>query len=248
MLKIDLRHGDCLQLLPTIPDDSVDAIICDLPYGSTANSWDSIIPLEPLWEQYNRIIRPDCAIVLTCSQPFTSMLVSSNPRRFKYEWIWEKTVSSGSLNAKKMPLKRHENILVFAGLTGKVRYFPQMAVGTPYQTKPETFNQSNYGHQQRPTLVNKGTRYPTSIIEVSNPRIKGGYPTQKPVELMRYLITTYTEEGDTVLDNSMGSGTTGVACVQTNRHFVGIDSNEDAFIRATTRIEKEQSDNQFLNW
>lgn len=232
-----LYEGDCLAIMSDIPDKSIDAIICDLPYGTTNNKWDVIIPLEPLWEAYNRIIKDTGTIVLTSSQPFTSVLVMSNVKNFKYEWIWRKTISSGSMNAKIMPLKNHESVLVFSGNSKKVTYYPLMTVGTPYKTKAQVFDASNYGEQARPEVVNDGTRYPTSVVDVPNPRIKGGHPTQKPVELMRYLIETYTLPHETVLDNCMGSGATGVACIQTDRQFIGIELNDDYYKLAKTRIE-----------
>ena len=234
-----LYNGDCLDIMQDIPDKSIDAIICDLPYGTTNNKWDIIIPLESLWMAYNRIIKDGGAIVLTSSQPFTSILVMSNIKNFKYEWIWRKTISSGSMNAKIMPLKQHESVLVFSGNSKtKVTYYPKMTKGTPYKTSPAKFAASNYGEQERPAIVNDGTRYPTSVIDVANPRVKGGHPTQKPVELMEYLVETYTLPGDTILDNCMGSGATGVACVQHNRQFVGMELDEKYYNFAETRIKE----------
>lgn len=233
-----LYNGDCLEVMEDIPNKSIDAIICDLPYGTTNNKWDVIIPLVPLWEAYNRIITDSGTIVLTSSQPFTSILVMSNTKNFKYEWIWRKSIASGSMNAKIMPLKNHESVLIFSGNSKKVTYYPQMEIGTPYKTKAQVFTASNYGEQFRPEVVNHGTRYPTSVFDVPNPRIKGGHPTQKPAELMRYLIETYTLPHQTVLDNCMGSGATGVACVQTNRQFVGIELDEDYYTLAKAKISE----------
>jgi DNA modification methylase len=164
----------------------------------------------------------------------------SNLVNFKYEWIWKKTISSGSMNAKIMPLKQHESVLVFSGNSKKITYYPIMEKGTPYKTKAQKFTASNYGEQERPEIVNEGERYPTTIVEVSNPRIKGGHPTQKPVDLMKYFIETYTKEGDTVLDNCMGSGSTGIACVKTGRKFIGIELNKEYYDAAKKRLEQAE--------
>ena len=217
MSKIDLLQGDCLELMKDIPDASIDMILCDLPYGTTRNKWDTIIPLEPLWEQYERVIKQNGAIVLFSQQPFTSTLVSSNPALFRYEWIWEKANSTGFLNANKMPLKLHENIAVFYNTT-------RGALGTNYGKVPA-----------RHVSNSDGSRYPVDIIKFNKDH--GMHPTQKPVALTEYLVRTYTNAGDTVLDNCMGSGTTGVACKNLGRDFIGIELDETYFNIAKERIE-----------
>ncbi len=239
---IDLRKGDCLELMKDIPDKSIDAIIADLPYGTTACKWDTIIPFEPLWEQYERIIKPNGAIVLTASQPFTSALVMSNPKWFKYEWIWEKSKASNFLLAKKQPLKAHENILVFGN--GGVVYYPQKTQGKPYyrggvkekHDNPEVSNNiPNYHSHIRKS--EDGLRFPRSVQYFTTAEFDGKFhPTQKPIALFEYLIKTYTNEGDLVLDNTMGSGTTGVACINTNRNFIGMELDDKYFEIAEKRI------------
>ena len=234
---IDLRHGDCLELMKDIPDKSIDMILADLPYGTTACKWDTIIPFEPLWEHYERVIKDNGAIVLTASQPFTSALVMSNPNIFKYEWIWDKKNISNPFLAKYQPLKQHESILVFG--KGTINYYPIM---TPrdkvrkYKDKyggGESFNKKGTGEKEY-TLKFK---YPKSILQYTNAIQKGKvHPTQKPVALFEYLIKTYTDEGETVLDNVMGSGSTGVACINTNRNFIGIELDENYFEIAKKRI------------
>ncbi len=214
-------QGDCLELMKDIPDGSVDMILADLPYGTTACKWDTIIPFEPLWEQYKRIIKPNGAIVLTASQPFTSALVMSNPKMFRYEWVWDKRMATGFLDAKKRPLKVHENILVFYEKLPK--YNPIFTNGKPY-TRPEPTKLFD-GYRQDllkvATTNVSGKRYPKTIIDISNANQTGKvHPTQKPVALFEYLIKTYTNEGDLVLDNVAGSGTTGVACQNLNRNFI----------------------------
>lgn len=216
-----------------IPDGSVDLILTDLPYGTTQNKWDSVIPFEPLWGQYWRILKKNGAVVLTAMQPFTSALVMSQPKAFKYQWVWEKTQVTGFLNAKIQPLRRHEDILVF--YKSQPTYNPQFKEGAPYKTKRAT-KSKNYGSQRETSTVNKGIRYPTSILTVSQNRIEKGHPTQKPVALMEYMIKTYTNEGETVLDSTMGSGTTGVAAHNTGRKFIGIELDLGYFETAKNRI------------
>jgi len=230
---IDLREGDCLEVMKDIPDRSIDMILCDLPYGTTRNKWDSIIPLEPLWKQYNRIIKERGVIVLTAQTPFDKVLGVSNLKHLKYEWIWQKTESTGFLNAKKMPLKKHENILIF--YEKPPTYNPQFTRGEPYSYKKMGISSENYGNSKgTEKIVNEGKRYPTSIVTFK--KDKGLHPTQKPVALFEYLIKTYTNEGDTVLDNCMGSGTTGIACKNLNRNFIGIELDEKYFEIAKERI------------
>ena len=238
---IQLMQGDCLELMKDIPDASVDMILCDLPYGTTACKWDTVIPFEPLWEAYKRIIKANGAIVLTGSQPFTSFLIVSNPKWFKHELIWDKVnLYTGSLLANKMPLKRHENIIVF--YQNQPVYNKQYRKGQPYSMTRNTKGVGEYASKsyERTKTINDGKHNPCSVLEIEggNKSEKGLHPTQKPVALMEYLIRTYTNEGDTVLDNCMGSGTTGVACVNTNRKFIGIEMEENYFNIAQNRINE----------
>jgi len=232
----DLRLGNCLEILPEIDDDSVDMLLVDLPYGTTACKWDTIIPLDQLWEQYNRVCKKNAAMVFTAQQPFTAVLASSNIKNLKYEWIWEKPQGTNPMNAKIMPLKSHENVLVF--YREKPTYNPQMWYSTPYggfsseESKiGEVYGGAKSKHRDNP----EGSRYPKSVQRWKQE--KGYHPTQKPVEMMEYLIKTYTNEGDTVLDNTMGSGTTGVACMNTHRNFIGIEMEDKYFNIAKDRIE-----------
>lgn len=230
---IDLRQGDCLELMKDIPDKSIDMILCDLPYGTTRNKWDSIVDLNELWVGYERIIKDNGVIVLFSQMPFTAELVHSNLKLFRYEWIWQKDNGTGFLNAKKMPLKIHENILVF--YKKLPTYNPQMRTGfKPYKCK-QGRHSTNYGaYEQGHITESNGERYPTDIIEFK--KDSGLHPTQKPVALLEYLIKTYTNEGDTVLDNCMGSGSTGVACKELNRDFIGIELSEEYYNIAKERI------------
>jgi DNA modification methylase len=244
---VNLHLGDCLDILPTLESNSVDLVLVDLPYGTTACKWDSIIPLDKLWEQYNRVCKNDGAMVFTAAQPFTTILASSNLENFRYEWIWEKPQGTNPMNAKVMPLKSHENILVF--YRKKPVYNPQMWYSTPYSGFSsdtskigEVYGKAQSKHRDNPD----GSRYPKTVLKFKQE--KGLHPTQKPVELMEYLIKTYTNEGDTVLDNTMGSGTTGVACANTQRNFIGMESDPDYFKLAEERIKntvvvQEQSQN-----
>lgn len=231
-MSIKLHNGDCLGVMRAIPDQSVDLILCDLPYGTTRNKWDSIIPLADLWAAYRRICRG--AIVLTAQTPFDKVLGASNLDMLRYEWIWRKEMGSGHLNAKKAPLKDHENVLVFYDKPPS--YNPQMRTGfKPYAVK-SGHGSSNYGAQQESVTVSDGSRYPVTVLEFPRDRDKV-HPTQKPVALMEYLIRTYTNAGDVVMDNCMGSGTTGVACVHSDRSFIGIERDPDYFKIAQGRID-----------
>lgn len=236
---ITLMHGDCLELMRGIPDKSVDLILCDLPYGTTQNKWDSIIPLEPLWAQYKRISTG--AIVLTAAQPFTSILVCSNLPMFRYDWSWCKSNATGHLNAKKMPMRQHEDVLVFG--VGKLLYNPQLFVKPSARSAQRSVKtKGSYGDFNEGVFrsIPDEMGYPRSVLNFStayHAREAGIHPTQKPVALMEYLIRTYTNEGDTVLDNCMGSGTTGVACLNTGRKFIGIEKDEGYFQKAKDRIE-----------
>ena len=231
-----LMKGDCLERMKEIPDGSVDCIITDLPYGTTQNKWDSVIPFDLLWLEYNRIIKADGAIALTSAQPFTTSLISSNIKNFKYCWVWDKVLPSGFLNAKRQPLRRTEDIVIF----GKCRtYNPIMEVRGKPRVKGgyiKSEGSDNYGkYKNIKSLSNE--YYPTNILSVSNANRKSKkHPTQKPVELMEYLIKTYTSIGDVVLDSCMGSGTTGVACKNLNRNFIGIEMDDKYFDVAKERI------------
>lgn len=239
MSTYKLYQGDCLEVMKNIENGSVDLILCDLPYGTTQNSWDIVIPFDKLWEQYNRIIKNNGAIALFSQEPFTSQLVMSNPKMFRYDIIWEKTKAGGFLNANRMPLRAHENILIFYKRLPK--YFPQKEEGRPYVKKAITDGDGGcYGKFSRTgtTNVNEGNRYPRSVIKFSNPNNNSLHKTQKPVELLEWLIKTYTSEGEIVLDNCMGSGSTGVACLNTNRDFIGIELDEGYFEIAQNRIKE----------
>jgi site-specific DNA-methyltransferase (adenine-specific) len=222
-----------------IPDKSIDMILCDLPYGTTACKWDSIIPFKPLWKQYERIIRDRGAIVLTAAQPFTSALIMSNPKLFRYEWIWEKTEPTGHFNAKKCPMRAHESILVFYKKFGS--YYP---IKTKGHTRirvitDRSVRQSEcYGAQKGITTYDSTERYPRSVIKFSTDKQKCVlHSTQKPVALFEYLIKTYTNEGDIVLDNCIGSGTTAIACMRTNRRFIGSDKEQKYVDIANKRLK-----------
>lgn len=233
-----LYLGDCLDILPTLPSGSVDLVLCDLPYGTTQNAWDSVLPLVPLWREYWRLLRDGGAIVLSTMQPFTSTLVQSQMARFKYEWIWEKNKATGHLNAKKQPLRAHESILVF--YDRQCVYNPQKTQGKPYAAHGGASALNNYGDFRAIREGSAdGSRYPRSVIEfpVHNNDDPGEtHPTQKPVPLFEYLIRTYTHEGAVVLDNTMGSGTTGVAAANTDRRFIGIEKEPPYFEIAQRRI------------
>lgn len=217
-------HGDCLQLMKDIPDKSIDMILCDLPYGTTACKWDTIIPFEPLWEQYKRIIKDNGAIVLTASQPFTSALVMSNPKMFKYDLVWTKSEGTGFYNANRMPLRAHEDILVFYKKLPD--YNPQKTEGKPYTAKRGSASDVYVGKDLMVTENTTGDRHPLSWKLFKKDKDKT-HPTQKPVALFEYLIKTYTNEGDLVLDNCAGSGTTGVACKNTNRNYILIEKEQE---------------------
>jgi DNA modification methylase len=234
-MDCQLIHGDCLEVLKDIPANSVDMILCDLPYGTTRNKWDAVIPLEPLWEQYNRVAKLNAAIVLTAQTPFDKVLGVSNLENLRYEWVWEKGNASGHLNAKKAPMKAHENALVF--YRAQPTYNPQMTEGHERKTSKRIGFSTNYGDQKM-TSYDSTKRYPRSVQFFSSDKQKSPlHPTQKPVALMEYFIKTYTNEGDTVLDNCMGSGTTGVACVGTARKFIGIEKDAAYYEVAKERID-----------
>lgn len=233
MNNVSLINSDCLEAMKNIADKSIDMILCDLPYGTTRNKWDEAINLQKLWKEYTRIIKQHGCIVLFGQPPFDKLLAVSNLKLFRYEWIWVKEQGTGHLNVNKMPLKKHENILVF--YKKLPTYNPQFIKETPYKTISGRTS-SNYGKQKDKVLtVNSGYRYPTDILQFSRDKEKV-HPTQKPIALLEYLIKTYTNEGDLVLDNCMGSGSTGVACVNTNRCFIGIEKDKNYFEIAKERI------------
>jgi len=249
-MKNQVIHGDCLEVMKTIADKSIDMILCDLPYGTTACKWDTIIPFEPLWEQYKRIIKDNGAIVLTASQPFTSALVMSNVKMFKYEWVWNKNKGSNIMLAKKQPLKIHENVLVFGGrnynpqkikIEGKVRKQNEEVKIKQWQ------NRDDGAVSPKKTVkyaedYNPQERYPVSIQYFPNHREKEEvfHPTQKPVALFEYLIKTYTNEGELVLDYCAGSGTTGVACKNLNRSFILIEKEQEYIDIINKRLAPHQ--------
>ena len=242
MKEIQLLQGDCLELMKDIPDGSIDMILCDLPYGTTSCKWDSIIPFQALWQHYNRIIKDNGAIVLFADEPFTSQLVNSNIRLFRYKWIWNKTRGSNFQNARFMPMKAHEEILVF--YKKKPIYNPQYWYSKPYKTTErkrkkeiEGLTGGSAANICTATISEDGRRFPLSILTFPRDgnRI---HPTQKPVALLEYLVNTYTNQGDVVLDNCMGSGSTGVACVNTGRKFIGMELDENYFNIAKERIEQ----------
>ena len=243
-MTIKLLQGDCLELMKDIPDGSIDMILCDLPYGTTACKWDSVIPFEPLWEQYKRIIKLNGAIVLTASQPFTTALISSNIKEFRYCWIWDKTKGGNFALAKKQPMKSHEDVCVF--YKKQPTYNPEMEERGKVRKKGGGTASDNFGII--PTVSFNNLYYPKSIIQFSTgSRIDHHHPTQKPVALMEYLIRTYTNKGETVLDNCMGSGTTGVACLNTGRNFIGMEKDETYFHVAKNRIESCMIDETTAN-
>jgi len=234
---IQLYNGDCLKIMPLIKSKSVDLILCDLPYGVTKNKWDVIIPLKPLWAEYERTMKDDGVIVLTATQPFTSQLIMSNVDLFKYDLVWEKTISSNQLNVRFQPLRSHESILVF--YKKPPIYNEQKTSGKPYKIKRNgNYNDGNYNSQKASSKINDGFRHARSVIKISNPRIKGGHPTQKPLELLEHLIKTYTNVDSIVMDNCMGSGSTGVACKNLGRNFIGIEKDEKYFKMAKSILEK----------
>ena len=239
MKPIELWQGDCLELMKNIPDGSVDLVLTDPPYGTTACKWDSVIPFEPMWEQLNRIIKPNGAICLFGSEPFSSALRMSNIKNFKYDWIWEKEQGANFMLCKYQPYKVHEIVSVFSKATHN--YFPQMTEGKPYISGKGTSGEIT-GNRLKVQTKNEGKRYPRSIQRFNTEKNKSTHPTQKPIALLEYLIKTYTNEGETVLDFTMGSGSTGVACVNTNRRFIGIELDDGYFEIAKKRIEEAYAD------
>jgi site-specific DNA-methyltransferase (adenine-specific) len=245
---VELHEGDCLEVMQGIPDGSVDLILCDLPYGTTACKWDSVIPFEPLWEQYRRIAKPNAAILLTANNPFSSALVSSAFDLFKYSWVWIKNRPTGAQHSKNRPMSNHEDILVFSKAPmghvsqlgdRRMKYNPQGVSAGPMKTVSSADFSNITG--QRPNQYGKTyqsmTGFPQTCLQFSKDE-SHLHPTQKPVALMEYMIRTYTNEGETVLDNCMGSGTTGVAALNTNRRFIGIEKDPTYFQIAKERINR----------
>ena len=242
MPKVNLLKGNCLELMKGIPDGSIDMILCDLPYGTTRNKWDTVIPFDELWKQYKRIIKDNGAILLFGQELFMARLILSNEKLFRYTLIWDKVLTTGHLNANRMPLRSHETIVVF--YKHLPTYNPQKTLGIPNHgvgssTGNSPKSNNNYGKYTIKPSDKTGMKFPKSIItfKKTHPSISV-HPTQKPVPLLEYLIKTYTNEGETVLDNCMGSGSTGVACVNTNRNFIGMELEEKYFNIAKERIKQ----------
>lgn len=239
---IDLIKGNCLELMKDISDGSIDMILCDLPYSSvkrktTWNIWDKQINLEKLWSEYNRIIKENGVIALFSQDLFSVDLIETNIKKYKYKWIWQKESGTGFLNVKRMPLRNFEEILIF--YSKQCTYNPQMTKGKAYTTTKGSKSSNYCSTDKIITTKNEGLRYPTQILKFN--RERGLHPTQKPVSLLEYLIKTYTNEGETVLDNCMGCGSTGVACKNTGRNFIGIELNEEYFNIAKERIERSDT-------
>lgn len=243
MNKLELNkiyNQDCLEGMKFIEDKSIDMILCDLPYGTTQCKWDIIIPFESLWGHYKRIIKDDGVIVLTASQPFTSILITSNLKWFRYTWVWEKSKATGFLNAKKRPLVAHEDIVVFSKKSP--RYYPQFTQGEPYNKgiRKQQTNDDVYGKFNQAEVKSEGLRYPRSVQYFKTAESEGNviHKTQKPLALFEYLIKTYTNENDLVLDNCIGSGTTAIACINTNRQFIGFELDKKYFNLANKRMNQ----------
>jgi site-specific DNA-methyltransferase (adenine-specific) len=243
MIESKIILGESIQEMSKLADESIDMILCDLPYGTTQCKWDTIIPFKDLWEQYERIIKPNAAIVLTASQPFTSNLVMSNIKLFRYSLVWEKSKSTGYLNSKKMPMRSHEDILVF--YKSLPTYNPQMTQGEPYD-KGKAHRPTEVYREQKGEIHVKndtGLRYPRSVQYFKTAESEGEvyHPTQKPISLMEWLIKTYTNENDLILDNCIGSGTSALAAIRTNRRYIGIEIDESYYNITLNRIQKEIS-------
>ena len=237
--NVQLFKGDCLEIMKGIEDKSIDMILCDLPYGTTRNKWDSVIPFDELWKEYKRIIKDNGVIALTSQGIFTAKLILSNEKWFKYKLVWEKSKTTNFLNAKKQPLRKHEDICVF--YNKQPQYNPQMTEGKPYDkgVRKDRLTGS-YGNFNPVHVKSEGMRYPTDVVYFKTAETEGRvyHSTQKPIALLEYLIKTYTNENEIVLDNCMGSGSTGIACLNTNRRFVGIEKDDKYFEIAKKRIEE----------
>jgi site-specific DNA-methyltransferase (adenine-specific) len=242
-----LVNADCFDVFPFIEDKSIDAIICDLPYGTTKCKWDSIIPLENLWDEYSRIIKDNGAIALFGREPFSSKVRLSNENNYRYDWIWEKSKATNFLFAKQMPLIAHEDIMIFYNKLPT--YNPQKTKGKPYNKGIEKRNEIEaVGKIGNGNLIinESGDRNPRSVIYFRTAESEGKFhPTQKPISLMEYLILTYSNENDTILDNTFGSCTTGIACINTNRNFIGIENNMDYFNISLKRVEEKRKEKDF---
>lgn len=238
--KYTLMFGDCLERMKEIPDGSIDVIICDPPYGTVSCKWDSVIPFEPMWTELKRVLKPNGACVLFSSQPFTTNLIYSNMKCFKYSMVWKKSKCGSPLTAKYKPLTKHEDINVFSLHKKTLNYYPQMSEGKPYKRKFTENKVNNMGFGIKGVETNNtGTRHPTTILDFPQQwrRQDQIHPTQKPVELMEFLVKSFTQENETVLDFTFGSGSTGVACLNTNRKFIGIEMDENYFNIAKDRME-----------
>lgn len=241
-------EADCLEIMEKLPDNSIDMVLCDLPYGTTQNKWDSVIPLEKLWKEYKRIVKPNGPIVLTSQGIFTANLIVSNPKMFKYKWVWEKSKSTNFLNAKKQPLRKHEDVCVF--YSKQPTYNPQMVEGEPYDKGMRKDQLSgSYGDFHSVHVQSDGMRYPTDIVYFKTSESEGEviHPTQKPVSLGRYFVKTYTNPGDVVLDNTSGSGSFLVSALLEGRNFIGIEKNEDVALFKKDAIDYiKASENRLL--
>lgn len=239
--EINLIHGDCIEVMKDIPDKSIDLILCDLPYQRTQNKWDIMIPIDELWKQYNRVIKDNGCIALFSDGMFMAQLMMSNPKMWKYNLVWDKVLPSGFLNANRMPLRSHEEVCIF--YKKQPTYNPQKVKGSPNHSKgkPKDCANNNYGDFE---FVDNSKelgdmKHPVSIVRFSKPHPSVSvHPTQKPVELLEWIIKTYTNEGDIVIDNCMGSGSTGVACVNTGRRFIGIELSKEYYDIAQARIRE----------
>ena len=232
-----LYNGDCLEIMDRLIDEGVkvDTIICDPPYGTTACKWDTVIPFELMWERLNKLIKPNGAIVLFGSEPFSSALRMSNIKNYKYDWVWEKEQGTNQFLAKKQPLRKIENISVF--YKKQATYNPQMTIGSSYEVN-RVIGCELFGNPKKIKTINEGKRYPVNVLKFNRELSNRYHPTQKPIDLLEYLIKTYTNEDEIVLDFTMGSGSTGVACMNTNRKFIGIELDENYFNIAKQRIEE----------
>lgn len=247
MIELDkIFNEDCLEGMKRIPDKSIDCIICDLPYGTTISKWDVVIPFEPLWKHYHRICKDNGAILLFGAEPFSSHLRLSNLKEFRYDWIWEKTKAPNFMFVKGQPARLHEIISVF--YKKQPTYNPQMNVGVPYKdnrtqriSNREDVLSTLMRQTKKNPKENMGERYPSTVIRFSNVNADTYHPTQKPLDLIRYLVLTYSNEGDIILDNCMGSGTTAIACIKEKRHFIGFEINKEYYDKAVQRIEIEQA-------
>lgn len=246
-IQLDTIYNiDCLEGMKRIPDGTIDAVICDLPYGTTACAWDSVLPFDKLWEQYRRICKPNASIVLFGREPFSTQIRMSNLKKYRYDWVWLKTQGVNFVQAKRMPLQTHELISVF--IVGKDRIYNPQGLRRCHKVKSNGNGKfgnivSDKGHSE--SYVQEWENYPTSILNFDNDP-DSWHPTQKPVALLRYLVLTYTNEGDTVLDNCMGSGTTAIACIKEQRHFIGFELNKEYYEKAVKRINNEKSQLQLF--